>query len=83
MVSSFGATEYADAGAFMAYGTDFAAVYRQAARLVDRILKGTAPAVIPVEQANVYELVINLRTAKTLGISVPRSILLQATRVIE
>ena len=83
MAALFGATEFADAGALMAYSTDFAAVYRQAARLVDRILKGAVPAAIPVEQSNVYELIVNLRTAKALGITVPRAILLQATRVIE
>lgn len=83
MASSFGATEYADAGAFMAYATDFTAVFRRAATLADRILKGARPETIPVEQVNVYELIINLRTAKALGIVVPLSVLLQATRVIE
>ena len=83
MASLFGATEFADAGALMAYASNFAAVYRQAAKLADKILRGAAPSSIPVEQSNVYELIINLRTAKALGIAVPRAILLQATRVIE
>lgn len=83
MAAMFGATEFAEAGMLMAYGTDFKAMYARAARLVDRILKGANPADIPVEQANVYEMVVNLRTARTLGIDLPYSIRLQATRVIE
>lgn len=83
MAAMFGATEYADAGMLMAYGADFKAIYARAARLVDRILKGANPANIPVEQANVYEFVVNLRTARTLGIELPRSLRVQATRVIE
>lgn len=83
MAAAFGATEYADAGMLLAYGTDFRAINVRAAQLVDRILKGADPANIPVEQANTFELVVNQRTARTLGIDLPRSLLLQATRVIE
>jgi putative ABC transport system substrate-binding protein len=83
MAAMFGATEYADAGMLMAYGTEFKAIYARAARLVDRLLKGANPANIPVEQANVYEFVVNLRTARALGIELPRSLRLQVTRVIE
>jgi putative tryptophan/tyrosine transport system substrate-binding protein len=83
MAAMFGATEAADAGMLMAYATDFKAMYARAALLVDRILKGANPANIPVEQANIYELVVNLRTARTLGIDLPRTLMLQATRVIE
>lgn len=83
MAAMFGATEYADAGMLLAYGTDFKAVFVRAAALVDRVLKGADPAKIPVEQAATFELVVNLRTARTLGIELPRSLRLQATRVIE
>jgi putative ABC transport system substrate-binding protein len=83
MAAAFGATEYAEAGMLMAYGADFKAIYARAATLVDRLLKGANPANIPVEQANIYELVLNLRTARRLGIDLPRSLMLQATRIIE
>jgi putative ABC transport system substrate-binding protein len=83
LAASFGATEYADAGMLMAYATDYVSIVRRATVLVDRLLKGAAPADIPVEQANAYELVLNLRTARVLGIEFPRSVLLQATRIIE
>ena len=82
MAAAFGATEYADAGMLLAYGTDFRAMYARAAPLVDRLLKGAKPADIPVEQANVYDLVVNLKTARILGIDLPRSLVLQATRII-
>jgi putative ABC transport system substrate-binding protein len=74
--------EYADAGALLAYGPDYPAIYRRASTLVDRVLKGASPAGMPVEQANVYELVINLETAKALGLQISSQLLLQATRVI-
>jgi putative ABC transport system substrate-binding protein len=83
LAASFGATDYADAGMLMAYAPDFLPLIRRAALLVDRLLKGAAPSDIPVEQANTYELVLNLRTARVLGIEIPRSLLLQATRLIE
>lgn len=77
------ASEMADAGALLSYGADLKEVFKRLAPLVDRILKGANPADIPVEQANVYEFVINLRSARALGIQPPRTIMLQATRVIE
>jgi len=83
LAASFGATDYADAGMLMAYAPDFLPLIRRAALLVDRLLKGAAPSDIPVEQANTYELVLNLRTARVLGIEIPRSLLFQATRLIE
>ena len=81
--SSFGAIEGARAGALLSYAPDIAAAYRILATLIDKILKGVKPADLPVEQLNVYELVVNLKTASRLGIKLPRSFLLQATQIIE
>ncbi len=75
--------EGAAAGALMSYGTDLKENVKRLAPLVDRILKGANPASIPVEQANVYELVVNTRTARELGIELPRALVLQASSVIE
>lgn len=83
LAAMFGATEYAEAGMLLAYGTDFKDVFMRAGALVDRILKGADPAKIPVEQASTYELVVNLRAARSLGIDLPSSLMLQATRVID
>ena len=78
-----GTPSVADSGVLLSYGFDAPALFRRAATLVDRILKGAKPADIPVEQVNVYELVVNLRTARALGIKLPHTLMLQATRVIE
>ena len=77
------AIEAAKDGALLAYGANFSALYRRIASLVDRLLKGADPATTPVEQPNVYELAINLRTARALGMRFPQSLLIQATTVIE
>lgn len=72
-----------EAGALFAYSASLADALRRSAQLVDKILRGAKPADIPVEQPTVFELVINLKAAKALGITVPRSILLRADRMIE
>jgi putative ABC transport system substrate-binding protein len=74
---------YAEAGALVTYGADFSAMFRRAADYVDRILKGARPAELPVEQPTKYDLIINLKTAKALGLSLPASLLARADRVIE
>jgi putative ABC transport system substrate-binding protein len=67
----------------MSYGTDFVDLFRRSASLVDRILKGAKPADLPVEQPTKFELVINMRTAKALGLAISPSLLSRADRVIE
>lgn len=74
---------FAEAGLLLSYGNDREPAYRRAAFYVDRTLKGTKPGELPVEQPTTFEMAINLKTAKTLGIQVPQSILIQATKVIE
>ncbi len=79
----FGQREFADAGGLMAYGVSFNEMFRRAADYVDRILKGTKPADLPVEQSTKFELVINLKAANALGLKIPQSILIRADQVIQ
>jgi putative ABC transport system substrate-binding protein len=74
---------FAESGGLMSYGTDVAEVFRRVAGYVDRILKGTSPGELPIQAPNKYELVINLTTAKALGLDVPPTLLARADEVIE
>jgi ABC-type uncharacterized transport system substrate-binding protein len=74
---------HAEAGALLGYGADIAGLFSRSASFVDKILKGTPPADLPIERAVKFDLVINLNSAKTLGIDLPTSLLIRADEVIE
>jgi putative ABC transport system substrate-binding protein len=74
---------HAELGGLIAYGTDFAELFRQAAEYIDRVLKGAKPGQLPIQQPTKYELLINLKTAKALGLTIPESVLSLADKVIE
>ena len=80
---AYGLREHAAMGGLLSYAPDLAANFRYAAKFVDKILKGASPADLPVEQPTTFELVINLKTARSIGLAVPKSLLLRADELIQ
>src|SRR5262249_32836604 len=80
---SIGAREYAEAGGLIGYGVNILALYRRAAYFVDRILKGAKPADLPIEQPTKFALIVNLKTARTLGLAISETFLVRAEEVME
>jgi putative tryptophan/tyrosine transport system substrate-binding protein len=83
MVSMFGLREWVDAGGLLSYGASFSDMFRRAAEYVDRIAKGAKAADLPVEQPTKFELILNLKTAQAIGVTIPTAILLRADEIIE
>jgi putative ABC transport system substrate-binding protein len=79
----FWTREFAEVGGLMTYGTNVPHLYRRAANYVDKILKGAKPSDLPVEQPTIFELVVNLKTAKALSLTIPGSLLVRADEVLQ
>ena len=79
----FDAREYVEAGGLLSYGPNIKGIYRQLASYVNSLLHGTAPGVLPIEQPTKFELIVNLKTAKSFGVKIPTSILVRTDEVIE
>jgi putative tryptophan/tyrosine transport system substrate-binding protein len=79
----FAVREFVDAGGLLSFGVSFATIGRRTALYLDRIAKGAKPADLPIEQPTKFDLVVNLKTAKAIGVEIPQSILLRADEVID